>query len=64
VPLAEVLPRAQPIAENIAARPQLLNRYIAVTIRQRLSRRMADGAALGLSLEALTAANLPYLPQK
>ena len=32
--------------------------------RQRLSRRMADGAGLGLSLEALTAANLPYLPQK
>jgi enoyl-CoA hydratase/carnithine racemase len=63
VPLAEVLPRAQAIAENIAARPQLLNRYIAVTIRQRLSRRMAEGAALGLSLEALTAANLPYLPQ-
>ena len=63
VRLAEVLPRAQAIAENIAARPQLLNRYIAVTIRQRLSRRMADGAALGLSLEALTAANLPYLQQ-
>ena len=63
VPLAEVLTRAQAIAENLAARPQLLNRYIAVTIRQRLSRRMAEGAALGLSLEALTAANLPYLPQ-
>jgi enoyl-CoA hydratase/carnithine racemase len=63
VPLAEVLPRAQAIAEDIAARPQLLNRYIAVTIRQRLSRRMAEGAALGLSLEALTAANLPYLQQ-
>ena len=64
VPLREVLDRAQDVAESIAARPQLLNRYIAVTIRQRLSRRIADGTALGLSLEALTAANLPYLPQK
>jgi enoyl-CoA hydratase/carnithine racemase len=63
VPLAQVLPRAQAIAENLAARPQLLNRYIAVTIRQRLSRRLADGAALGLALEALTAANLPYVQQ-
>jgi enoyl-CoA hydratase/carnithine racemase len=63
VPHAHVLSRAQELAETMAARPQLLNRYLAVALRQRLSQRMADGTALGLALEALTAANLAYLPQ-
>jgi len=61
VPLDRVLPRAQQIAEQLASRPRLLNRYIAITIRQRLSRRMAEGTALGMALENLTAANLAYL---
>jgi enoyl-CoA hydratase/carnithine racemase len=63
VPQTEVLRRAEEIAEQLAARPQLLNRYIAVTIRQRLSRRMAEGTALGLSLEGMTAVNLPFVQQ-
>jgi enoyl-CoA hydratase/carnithine racemase len=61
VPLGNVLARAQAIAETIAMRSQLLNRYLAVAIRQRLSRRLAEGTALGLALESLTAANLAYL---
>lgn len=61
VPLERVLPRAQEIAEQLASRPKLLNRYTAITIRQRLSRRMAEGTTLGLALENLTAANLAYL---
>jgi enoyl-CoA hydratase/carnithine racemase len=61
VPLSEVLPRAQAIAEQLATRSQLLNRYLAVTLRQRVSRRMAEGTALGMALEGLTAANLAYL---
>jgi len=56
-----VLSRAMEIAEKIAVRPQLLNRYIVITIRQRLSRRMAEGTALGMALESLTAANLAYI---
>jgi enoyl-CoA hydratase/carnithine racemase len=60
-PQSEVLARAQEVAEAMAARPQLLNRYLAVAVRQRLSERMAAGTALGLALEALTAANLPYV---
>lgn len=48
--------------ESPAVRPRLLNRYTAVIIRQRLSRRMAEGVALGLSLEA-AAADLAYLPR-
>jgi enoyl-CoA hydratase/carnithine racemase len=60
-PQAEVLARAQELAEAMAAKPQLVNRYLAVALRQRLSRRMAEGATLGLALEMLTAANLPYL---
>jgi enoyl-CoA hydratase/carnithine racemase len=58
-----VLPRALEIAEGLASRPQLLNRYLAMTIRQRLSRRMAEGTVLGMALEAITGANMPYLDQ-
>jgi enoyl-CoA hydratase/carnithine racemase len=57
-PLEEVLPRAQQLAESLAAKPQLLTRYLAVTIRQRLSRRVAEATQLGLALEGLTAADL------
>lgn len=51
---------AAAIAESLAARPQLLTRYLALTVRQRLSRQMAEGTALGMALEGLTAANLAY----
>ena len=63
LPQAQVLARAQELAESLAAKPQLLTRYLAVTLRQRISRRMAEGTALGMALESLTAANLAYLPQ-
>jgi len=59
----QVAARALEIAESLATRPQLLNRYIAITIRQRLSRRMAEGTVLGMALEGITAANMPYLDQ-
>jgi enoyl-CoA hydratase/carnithine racemase len=59
----DVTARALEIAEGLATRPQLLNRYIATTIRQRLSRRMAEGTVLGMALEGITAANMPYLEQ-
>jgi enoyl-CoA hydratase/carnithine racemase len=63
LPQDQVLARAQELAEGLAAKPQLLTRYAAVTLRQRLSRRMAEGTALGMALESLTAANLAYLPE-
>jgi hypothetical protein len=47
----------------MAARPQLTNRYTAVIFRQRISRRLAEGMALGMALELVTAANLPYVSQ-
>lgn len=56
----KVLARAVEIAEQLAARSQLLNRYLAVTLRQRVSRRMAESTALGMALEGMTAANLAY----
>lgn len=59
----QVLSRAQDLAETMAAKPQLLNRCLAVALGQRLSQRMAEGTALGLALESLTAANLAYLPK-
>jgi enoyl-CoA hydratase/carnithine racemase len=60
LPLDRVLPRAMELAEGLAARPQLLTRYLAITLRQRLSRRMAEGVQLGMALEGLTAADLAY----
>ncbi|MFE2517911.1 enoyl-CoA hydratase/isomerase family protein [Streptomyces mirabilis] len=60
LPLERVLPRAQELAERLAAKPQLLTRYLAVTLRQRISRRMAEGTQLGMALEGLTAADLAY----
>jgi enoyl-CoA hydratase/carnithine racemase len=61
VPLDDVLSRAQAIAEQITALPQLTSRYMAVVFRQRISGRLAEGSSLGTALEALTAANLAYL---
>jgi enoyl-CoA hydratase/carnithine racemase len=63
LPQNQVLSRAQELAEGLAAKPQLLTRYIAVTLRQRISRRMAEGTLVGMALEGLTAANLAYLSQ-
>ena len=60
LPLDQVLPRAQELAESLAAKPQLLTRYLAVTVRQRLSRRMAEAYQLGSALEGLTGADLAY----
>jgi enoyl-CoA hydratase/carnithine racemase len=60
VPHRDVLSRAQQLAEQMTTRPQLTNRYMAVIFRQRISRRLAEGMALGMALESLTAANLAY----
>ena len=60
LPLDQVLPRARELAESLAAKPQLLTRYLAVTVRQRLSRRMAEAYLLGSALEGLTGADLAY----
>ena len=59
-PLEEVLPRAHELAESLAAKPQLLTRYLAVSLRQRLSRRIAEATQLGMALEGLSAADLAY----
>jgi enoyl-CoA hydratase/carnithine racemase len=61
LPQERVLPRALEIAEGIAKRAQLLNRYVAVAIRRQISRHLAEGTTLGLALESLTGANLAYL---
>jgi len=60
LPLDEVLPRAHQLAESLAAKPPLLTRYLAVSLRQRLSRRIAEGTQLGMALEGLSAADLAY----
>jgi enoyl-CoA hydratase/carnithine racemase len=60
VPLDETLARAQELAEELANKPQLLTRYLAITMRQRVSRRIAEGTQLGMALEGLSAADLAY----
>ena len=60
VPLSDVLPRAQAIAEAMTQRPELTNPYMAVLFRRRISRQLAEGTSLGMALEALTPANLAY----
>ena len=60
LPLDQVLPRAQELVESMTAKPQLLSRYLAITVRQRLSRRMAEAYQLGSALEGLTGADLAY----
>ena len=60
LPPDRVLPRAQELAESLAAKPRLLTRYLAVTVRQRLGRRMAEAYQLGSALEGLTGADLAY----
>jgi enoyl-CoA hydratase/carnithine racemase len=59
-----VLSRAQELAEQMTARPQLTNRYMALIFRQRISRRLTEGMAVGMALESLTAANLAYAGQR
>jgi len=60
LPLEQVLPRAQELAGTLATKPQLLTRYMAITLRQRISHRMAEAVKLGMALEGLTAADLAY----
>ena len=60
VPQPRVLARAQELAEQMTAIPQLTNRYMALIFRQRISRRLTEGMSLGMALECLTAANLAY----
>jgi hypothetical protein len=61
VPLGNVLPRAQELAEQMTQRPHLTNKYMAMVFRQRISRRLAEGILAGMALESVTAANLAYL---
>lgn len=63
VPQQTVLFRALELAERMTTRPQLTNRYIALIFRQRISRRLTEGMAVGMALESLTAANLAYASQ-
>ena len=60
LPLDQVLPRAMALAEELAAKSELYTRFIAVTMRQRLSRRVHEGVKLGMALEGLAASQNAY----
>ena len=63
VPKSKVYERALAIADQLAAKPQLLLRYTTLALRQRLLQRLREGTQLGMALEGLTAADLAYQPQ-
>jgi hypothetical protein len=58
-----VPPPARELAGSLAAGPQLLARYLVVTVHQRLSRRMAEATQLGMVLKGLTMADLACQPR-
>ena len=57
LPLGQVVARAQALAEELAAKQELYTRFISVTMRQRLSRRVMEGTRLGLALEGLASSD-------
>ena len=59
-PLGEVVPRAETLAEALASKQELYTRFISITMRQRLSRRVREGTHLGLALEGLAASDTAY----
>ncbi len=59
-PLDQVVARAETLAEKLAAKQELYTRFISVTMRQRLSRRVMEGTRLGLALEGLSASDTAY----
>ena len=55
VPVDQVLPRAQELAAQLAAKPQMLTRFYGVSLRHRLARRVAEAVPFTLALEGLAA---------
>jgi enoyl-CoA hydratase/carnithine racemase len=63
VPKRAVHDRAVAIDERLAEKPQLALRYTTLALRQRLLRRVREGIQLGMALQGLSVADLPYTPQ-
>ncbi len=55
IPLDQVISRAQAIGEFLADKTQMLTRFLSVTVRHRLSRRVVEGVKLDMALEDLAA---------
>jgi enoyl-CoA hydratase/carnithine racemase len=60
LPRDRLLPRAQELAQTIAARPLLTRRYTRLALTQRIKRLLQEGLSLGLAVEALAA--IDHLP--
>lgn len=58
VPADRLLARAHDIADSIAALPPLTGRYTRMALTQRLRRVVEEGAAFGLALEGISAADV------
>jgi enoyl-CoA hydratase/carnithine racemase len=58
VPADRLLRRAHEIADGIAQLPPLTGRYTRMALTQRLRRVVEDGAAFGLALEGISAADV------
>jgi enoyl-CoA hydratase/carnithine racemase len=57
-PAERLLARAHEIADGLAALPPLTSRYTRIALTQRLRRVIEDGAAYGLALEGISAADV------
>ena len=60
LPRNRLLPRAQELAQTIAAKPLLTRRYTRLALTQRIKRLLQEGLSLGLAVEALAA--IDHLP--
>lgn len=58
VPADRLLSRAHELADGIARLPPLTSRYTRMALTQRLRRIVEDGAAFGLALEGISAADV------
>jgi enoyl-CoA hydratase/carnithine racemase len=58
VPADRLLQRAHEIADEIAKLPPLTSRYTRMALTQKLRRVVEDGAAFGLALEGISAADV------
>ncbi|HYZ31404.1 MAG TPA: enoyl-CoA hydratase/isomerase family protein [Crenalkalicoccus sp.] len=58
VPAEQLLARAHEIADGLASLPPLTSRYTRIALTQKLRRIIDEGAALGLALEGISAADV------
>ena len=60
IPADQLLARAHELADDIAKLPPLASRYTRIALTRKLRRIVDDGAAFGLALEGISAADVAH----